>query len=45
MFCVGEGGYLVCADGKDAFKEQHEGSEMVIWSEIGDEVEGVLVTR
>lgn len=26
---------LFCGDGKDAFKEQRQGSEMVIWSETG----------
>lgn len=31
---------MFCVDGKDAFKEQHQGSEMVIWSEMGNEVEG-----
>lgn len=37
--------YLFCVDEKDAFKEQRQGSEMVIWSQMGDGVEGVLVIR
>lgn len=32
-YCIVKGGfYLFCVDGKDAFREQHQGSEMVIWS-------------